>query len=127
MTNQECCLENIDVYNILCDSLGINPKPNNGTLRLPLSPVGLHSNDAAFVEGATNDPPLETFVGAGLSNNTTMNNSTAMNNKTELDDSKDHMQSKGSWWALFAAELEAAKAWVISMISKGSESATKNE
>jgi hypothetical protein len=30
------------VYNILCDSLGIEPMPNNGTLRLPLKPVGIH-------------------------------------------------------------------------------------
>lgn len=30
------------MYNILCDSLGLTPSPNNGTLRLPLKPVGLH-------------------------------------------------------------------------------------
>ncbi|CAM1501806.1 Fc.00g037900.m01.CDS01 [Cosmosporella sp. VM-42] len=35
--------QNIEVYNILCDSLGIEPKPNNGTLRLPLKPIGLHN------------------------------------------------------------------------------------
>lgn len=34
--------ENIEVYNMLCDSVGMEPKPNNGTLRLPLKPVGLH-------------------------------------------------------------------------------------
>ena len=39
------------MYNIICDSLGIEPHPNNGTLRLPLQPVGLHSDD---------DEPLET-------------------------------------------------------------------
>lgn len=36
--------ENIEVYNILCDSLGLTPAPNNGTLRLPLKPVGLHDD-----------------------------------------------------------------------------------
>jgi hypothetical protein len=36
--------ENIEVYNIVCDSLGIAPAPNNGTVRLPLTPVGTHSN-----------------------------------------------------------------------------------
>jgi hypothetical protein len=30
------------VYNLLCDSVGIEPKPNNGTLRLPLKPKGTH-------------------------------------------------------------------------------------
>ena len=33
------------MYNIVCDSLGLEPKPNNGTLRLPLNPVGTHSPD----------------------------------------------------------------------------------
>jgi len=28
--------QNTEVYNIVCDSLGIEPRPNNGTLRLPL-------------------------------------------------------------------------------------------
>lgn len=32
----------------MCDSLGLNPNPNNGTLRLPLKPVGLHSPDTAI-------------------------------------------------------------------------------
>lgn len=35
--------QNTAVYGIVCDSLGLPPSPNNGTLRLPLSPVGLHS------------------------------------------------------------------------------------
>ncbi|KAK7425850.1 hypothetical protein QQZ08_007699 [Neonectria magnoliae] len=34
--------QNIEVYNMLCDSVGIEPQPNNGTLRLPLKPIGLH-------------------------------------------------------------------------------------
>jgi hypothetical protein len=40
------------VYNIVCDSLHIDPAPNNGTLRLPLKPIGLHSD--------TNAPVLDT-------------------------------------------------------------------
>uniref|UniRef100_A0A8H7NL24 Uncharacterized protein n=1 Tax=Bionectria ochroleuca TaxID=29856 RepID=A0A8H7NL24_BIOOC len=34
--------QNIEVYNMLCDSLGLEPAPNNGTLRLPLKTVGIH-------------------------------------------------------------------------------------
>ncbi|KAI1108443.1 alkaline-phosphatase-like protein [Nemania sp. NC0429] len=37
--------QNTNVYNILCDSIGMNPIPNNGTLRLPLKIVGLHSDE----------------------------------------------------------------------------------
>lgn len=40
--------QNIEVYNILCDSLGLQPSPNNGTLRLPLKPVGIHEEVPAI-------------------------------------------------------------------------------
>jgi len=43
---------NMEVYNIICDSLGIDPSPNSGQIRLPFKPVGLHSDDEA--------PQLET-------------------------------------------------------------------
>ncbi|KAF2675277.1 Phosphodiest-domain-containing protein [Microthyrium microscopicum] len=38
---------NINVYNIVCDSIGLKPVPNNGTVRLPLKPLGLHSDPHA--------------------------------------------------------------------------------
>lgn len=44
--------QNIEVYNILCDSVGMKPMPNNGTLRLPLKPVGLHDQDPVLEEPA---------------------------------------------------------------------------
>ncbi|KUJ08193.1 Phosphodiest-domain-containing protein [Mollisia scopiformis] len=50
--------QNTEVYNIVCDSLGLVPKPNNGTLRLPLKPIGLHSPDTALED--PNDPPTST-------------------------------------------------------------------
>ena len=43
--------QNTEVYNIICDSLGIEPKANNGTLRLPLKPEGLHSDADKDVKG----------------------------------------------------------------------------
>jgi predicted AlkP superfamily pyrophosphatase or phosphodiesterase len=36
--------QNTEVYNLVCDSVGVKPKPNNGTLHLPLKPIGLHSS-----------------------------------------------------------------------------------
>ncbi|KAJ3486202.1 hypothetical protein NLG97_g6663 [Lecanicillium saksenae] len=38
--------QNIELYNLLCDSVGITPQPNNGTLRLPLKPIGTHTEEA---------------------------------------------------------------------------------
>ena len=44
----------------MCDSLGIEPKPNNGTLRLPLKPIGLHSDKPTSSEQDHPDLPAET-------------------------------------------------------------------
>ncbi|KAF2013252.1 Phosphodiest-domain-containing protein [Aaosphaeria arxii CBS 175.79] len=47
--------QNIELYNIVCDSIGITPAPNNGTLRLPLKPVGLHDDP----EASHNETPVD--------------------------------------------------------------------
>ncbi|PNY27182.1 pyrophosphatase/phosphodiesterase [Tolypocladium capitatum] len=47
--------QNTEVYNILADSIGMVPKPNNGTLRLPLKPIGTHKPDDRPEQPA--DPP----------------------------------------------------------------------
>ncbi|KAI9745089.1 MAG: hypothetical protein M1818_001367 [Claussenomyces sp. TS43310] len=39
--------QNIEVYNIVCDTLHLTPNANNGTLRLPLKPIGLHDSENA--------------------------------------------------------------------------------
>lgn len=49
--------QNTEVYNIVCDSLGIEPRPNNGTLRLPLKPVGVHGSEDATGGGSVDDLP----------------------------------------------------------------------
>lgn len=51
--------ENIELYNIICDSVGLSPAPNNGTLRLPLKPVGLH-NDGEDAPNETPTDPVDT-------------------------------------------------------------------
>lgn len=64
-------LENIEVYNILCDSLGVDPVPNNGTLRLPLKPVGLHSDEDAPPVETPSDPPESAMSTTGTGPTTT--------------------------------------------------------
>lgn len=41
---------------MLCDSVGIDPRPNNGSLRLPLRPVGLHDPADVDPNGQLTDP-----------------------------------------------------------------------
>lgn len=42
--------QNTEVYNIVCDSLGLEPKKNNGTIRLPFTVSGLHDPDADVMD-----------------------------------------------------------------------------
>lgn len=44
----------------MCDSIGIEPKPNNGTFRLPLKPIGLHSEEHTSTEDDLPGLPAET-------------------------------------------------------------------
>jgi hypothetical protein len=44
---------------MLCDSVGITPKPNNGTLRLPLKPIGTHADEETIEEPQDPVPPNE--------------------------------------------------------------------
>ncbi|CAK3959462.1 Ectonucleotide pyrophosphatase phosphodiesterase family member 6 [Lecanosticta acicola] len=53
--------QNTEVYNIVCDSLGLDPKPNNGTIRLPFNTSALHDPDAE-VEIPDDPPPIDTSV-----------------------------------------------------------------
>jgi hypothetical protein len=49
--------DNLNVYNIICDSLHLDPVPNNGTIRLPLKATGLHSDpDAPKLEAPVDYP-----------------------------------------------------------------------
>jgi predicted AlkP superfamily pyrophosphatase or phosphodiesterase len=52
--------ENIELYNIICDSLNLAPAPNNGTLRLPLTPSG-HHNDSSAPGETPDDPPTHSL------------------------------------------------------------------
>ncbi|KAH3945573.1 hypothetical protein HBH53_141300 [Parastagonospora nodorum] len=52
--------QNIELYNIICDSLNLAPAPNNGTLRLPLTPSG-HHNDSSAPDETPDDPPTHSL------------------------------------------------------------------
>lgn len=62
----------------MCDSLGIEAKPNNGTLRLPLKPIGLHSDKHNSIDEDLPDLPTETSH---------INNSPTEANESKVSDS----------------------------------------
>lgn len=52
--------QNVEVYNIICDSLGIVPHSSNGTLHLPFKPIGLHDQQDSEDSEILPDPPSPT-------------------------------------------------------------------
>lgn len=127
--------QNIEVYNIICDSLGIKPNPNNGTLRLPLKPEGLHDDvdDNPDLE-TPQDPPAAIPIdeikpgdkqrpGQGPPNRPGAGEDT-----TTVDDDPQHhpaneaSEQEGSprvsWWDAIHDQLEKAKEWAKKIIEK---------
>ncbi|KAL8947759.1 MAG: hypothetical protein Q9222_005999 [Ikaeria aurantiellina] len=105
--------QNTEVYNIVCDSLGIQPKPNNGTLRLPLKTSGLHSDQPAAEDvpedlpsDADQEAPNPPFTADFKSDN------------QESEHSSTSVENKDSYWAYVKIKFEAAKVWADNIIAK---------
>ena len=101
------------MYNIICDSLGIEPKANNGTLRLPLKPVGLHSDEPGPETPA--DPPtttkpanLEQGTGDGDEEVNKEASSSGENNVSNDDESDEDLKK---FWSYMKAKMKAAMDW----------------
>ncbi|KAI1295738.1 alkaline-phosphatase-like protein [Xylaria venustula] len=66
--------QNINVYNILCDSIGLEPMPNNGTLRLPLKVVGIHSDETEIEQP---EDPVPTSTAKSTTSSSTPSTTTS--------------------------------------------------
>ncbi|KAL8933132.1 MAG: hypothetical protein Q9216_006509 [Gyalolechia sp. 2 TL-2023] len=108
--------QNIEVYNIVCDSLGIEPKPNNGTLKLPLSPIGVHSDQLSAADDAPEDLPSD----GDMKNSNSSHNvdHTTSTEKVETGDNTDTAQDDASYLAFLKGKFEEAKAWADDVITK---------
>lgn len=106
--------ENVEVYNIVCDSLGVDPLPNNGTLRLPLKPVGLHSDENTPVLGTPADPPAQTTTSEGPSAQPTNPPSEAptADHQSDGESNDESNGEKGeSWWDTLWNKVDGVKDW----------------
>ncbi|KAL9103523.1 MAG: hypothetical protein Q9163_001441 [Psora crenata] len=108
-------LQNTEVYNILCDSLGIEPKPNNGTLRLPLRPVGLHSDGSNESNDAEDFLP-NTEVSAHLEGDVSGENPPAENNIASNKDQSTEGYNK--FWAYMKDKMHEANEWAHKAMEK---------
>lgn len=125
--------QNIEVYNIICDSLGIKPHPNNGTLRLPLKTDGFHDDDAPNVEtppDSPSQPPSSDEIRPGhmerpnqgppLRPGASSSSSIANDSQPEQGHATEEQKenTKTSWWDFFHSELEKAREWAKEVIEK---------
>ena len=124
--------QNTEVYNIVCDSLGVEPRPNNGTLRLPLRPVGLHGDEPK------EDPPQDlpapsggTLMASAVSASPTATASVAPDAESEdagdegtdddPDGNDDDDESPGGFWDYLADKLEEARQWLSELFGSNSD------
>jgi hypothetical protein len=137
-------LENTEVYNIICDSLCLTPNPNNGSLRLPLKPVGLHSPENAASEPLDPvDPTTTTSHGTDAISISPVETSSAADqndfqpgfigvnpveqgdeNSPVEDDNKDNAaeeEHKDGLWDFLLGKLKDFKDWVSSLADSGGD------
>jgi predicted AlkP superfamily pyrophosphatase or phosphodiesterase len=127
--------QNIEVYNIICDSLGIKPHPNNGTLRLPLKTEGLHDDEDAPNLETPHDPPQESppsneikpghmerpdqgpplTPGSG-SGTTKAGGPPQEKPADEAEEQKENGKTK--WWDFVHDQIEKAKEWAKKIVEK---------
>jgi hypothetical protein len=124
--------QNTEVYNIVCDSLGIAPHPNNGTLKLPLKTEGLHSDaDAPVLETPADpvneekheDPPLPTAASDEVVPPADPKQDDTSSQEAEQG------QGKAKWWQFIHDQLQKAKEWAkefVESIKGNKEGATDN-
>ena len=125
--------DNIEVYNIICDSLGVVPHPNNGTLHLPLKPIGLHSDDPNPVEDVPADFSADAENNSLLTAPEPLSTSSSadepsaeptrpvIGNGEDAGDDGDEEEDKeelSEWWAYVISKVEAAKAWAAGLATK---------
>ena len=123
--------ENTEVYNIICDSIGIEPKPNNGTLRLPLKPVGLHSDEPNPDPSSelSHDPEVG---GSGFEqgdlDSEGVDFDTAVE-ETAATNEEEGEKALNDFWSYMKAKMKAAMEWAHSIVQNlsGSDKPTANE
>ncbi|KZM26262.1 uncharacterized protein EKO05_0002171 [Ascochyta rabiei] len=138
--------QNIELYNIICDTIGLTPAPNNGTLRLPLRPTGLHNDnedspnetptDPVGVHSLTSAPPSAATMSAefdsvsslaasasGLTDTTssTEGSASALASASVTASAPPAASSKAEhkhWWDWFTDKADEMEEWVDDFVHK---------
>ena len=115
--------ENIEVYNILCDSIGIEPLVNNGTVRLPLRPIGFHHDEDVPPLPSPEDPPLPSQTHPEPSTLTASQSvsATSTAEPPAPTTSTEDEQSTPSWWDSIKGSFESFKDWALGLFDADSD------
>lgn len=120
--------QNIEVYNIVCDSLGMAPHSNNGTLRLPLKTIGLHSDFDTAGPEVPSDPVDHDTDTSPVNDQGTEEDPSA--GTTQPDNTEgNEIEEKSSWWKFIHEGLQKAKDWAkqfVDSIKGNKEGANEN-
>ncbi|KAH7408259.1 alkaline-phosphatase-like protein, partial [Phaeosphaeria sp. MPI-PUGE-AT-0046c] len=132
--------QNIELYNIICDSINISPAPNNGTLRLPLTPSGHHNDTSAPQDETPADPPTHSLAPSAFATmSATMGSvGSIAASASGLEDTLPSLldespvrpappsvtsaeppaeTSKEAWWQWLAHKAEDVEGWVEDFVS----------
>ncbi|EMC93510.1 hypothetical protein BAUCODRAFT_113907 [Baudoinia panamericana UAMH 10762] len=123
--------QNTEVYNIVCDSVGIEPAANNGTLRLPLPTDGVHDFVGLEGEEMPYDPQDDEslalpYVSPSIADMpdveggtaTVANDGEAMETRPVVHDGLDEGE-KGAidrWFEWVSGRLDAIRGWAAGMV-----------
>ena len=126
--------------------MGIEPKANNGTLRLPLKPVGLHSDSpeeptpadepSLPLDPEVPDEPIKPTEPSSTDIATDQNTDAEVSSDEqavgdEEQTAKEQAKKKmKQWWAYVVAKMKAAQAWankVVASIKTNQEGKAEQE
>lgn len=112
--------QNTEVYNIVCDSIGVKPHPNNGTLRMPLKTEGLHSDAGApqldNPEDASHDEEVESPPTSSAAPPQTGGATVSATTQPDSEAEETTSDSKPEWWKFIHDQLQKAKDWAKQFI-----------
>lgn len=113
--------------------------PNNGTLRLPLVPIGLHSDLPLTDDDSPTDFPSDPTPTVATTSDLAASATSVVNTPTSQSEGnakENDAEENGSFWDYLKAKLDAAKSWAVSVFSstttvttttKTEESTSSNE
>ena len=112
--------QNTEVYNIVCDSLGIKPHANNGTLHLPLETEGLHSDPDApqldTPDDAGVDEELDNTSSTLVPPSQTSEASASATSEPDSEAEETESDAKTNWWKFLHDQLQKVKDWAKQLI-----------